>query len=206
MRRKKISLRSHPKRVIRKNRNGIDEDVTGLICSYIFLLASCLLLVEVLDNFKVNVIDINTTYKVVFLPVIFFLTNVVTKKFGFRVATISIVISTIASFLFSSFLNVILLSKINIFLTIGDVIGFMVAMFINLSIYYYLLINTKMSFIPVILTYIFSLLINNLTSMLFKYNMIYSTYFWQEYVLLILIQFIVILPIAIIDREIKRGI
>lgn len=206
MRRKKISLRSHPKRVIRTNRDGINEDVTGLICAYIFLLASCILLVEVFDNFKVDLIDINTTYKVVFLPFIFFLVNVITKKFGFRIATISIVVSTIASFLFSSCLNVILLSKVNIFLTIGDVVGFMVAMFINLSIYYYLLINTKMSFFPILLTYIFSLLINNLTSMLFKYNMIYSTYFWQEYVLLILVQFILILPLTVIDREIKRGI
>lgn len=205
-RRKKISLNAHPKRVIKKNNSGEDIDVTGLICAYIFLLSSCLLLVQVLDNFKVTIVDIDTTYKIIALPVVFFITNVITKKFGFKIATQSIIIATSAGFIISSLFNILFLNRIDIFITFGDLIGFLVAMFINLSIYYYLLINTKMTTFPIILTYTFSLLINNLTSMLFKYNMIYSSYFWQEYLLLIILQLILILPLSIMDKEVKRGI
>lgn len=208
MKRKKITLNSHPRKVIKKTENEkmMEKDLKQLIYAYIFLLASCLLLTGVLDNFKINIIDMNATYKTLALPVIFFIANIITKKFGFKVATKAIVISTLTSFIFSGILNLILLNKVNLFVTFKDVIGYMVAMFINLSIYYYLLINTKMSFIPVTLTYLFSLLINNLTSMLFKYNMIYSDYFWQEYFLLIIVQLTIVLPLAVIDKEIERGI
>ena len=203
---KKITLLAHPKRVIKKNKDGLEEDITGLICAYIFLLSSFLLLVQVLDNFKFTIVDMDTTYKVILLPIVFFIVNVITKKFGFKIATKAIVISALAGYLISLIFNIPIANKINIFITFGDLLGFIVSMFINLSIYYYLLINTKMTTIPIILTYTFSLLINNLTSMLFKYNMIYSSYFWQEYLLLIMIQLVIIIPLSLIDNEVKRGI
>lgn len=205
-RRKKISLVSHPKRVIKDNKKIVDKDIVELMGAYIFLLASCLLLVQILDNFKVTILYVDTTYKMLMFPVLFFITNAITKKFGFRSATKSIVIATFAGFIFSAFLNILLLNKIDVFITLGDLIGFLVAMFINLSIYYYLLINTKMTVFPIIATYTFSLLINNLTSMLFKYNMIYSEFFWQEYLILIIVQLILVLPLSVIDNKIKRGI
>ena len=77
----------------------------------------------------------------------------------------------------------------------------MVSQMINLSIYYYLLMNTEGNKLTSLATYIFVMLVDNLVSMLFASRMIMVESFWRTYFVTILIQTIISIILIHFDER-----
>ena len=72
---------------------------------------------------------------------------------------------------------------------------------INLTIYYYLYMNTNNNKIPILATYIFAMLVDNLISMLFISRMIMVEAFWRTYFVTILIEAIISIILINFDEK-----
>ena len=87
----------------------------------------------------------------------------------------------------------------------GELCGYVVSHFVNLTIYMFLLNNTKSPVILVLLNYMFSLIVYYMFYTLIYLNMIVLDSFWKGYFITLAMQFVLCIPIAIYDKSIKRG-
>ena len=72
---------------------------------------------------------------------------------------------------------------------------------INLTIYYYLYMNTDGNKLAILATYIFAMLVDNLISMLFISRMTMVDAFWRTYFVTILIETIISIILINFDEK-----
>ena len=72
---------------------------------------------------------------------------------------------------------------------------------INLTIYYYLYMNTVGNKLSILATYIFAMLVDNLISMLFISRMTMVDAFWRTYFVTILIETIISIILINFDEK-----
>ena len=72
---------------------------------------------------------------------------------------------------------------------------------INLTIYYYLYMNTDGNKLAILATYIFAMLIDNLISMLFISRMTMVDAFWRTYFVTILVEAIISIILINFDEK-----
>ena len=84
----------------------------------------------------------------------------------------------------------------------GEVFGYLASQMINLTIYYYLYMNTNGNKLPILATYVFAMLVDNLISMLFISRMTMVDAFWRTYFVTIFIE--VIISIILIHYDEKK--
>ena len=87
----------------------------------------------------------------------------------------------------------------------GEFFGYVVSQFINLTISNFLLNNTTSPTILVFLTYLFCIIVFILIYTLVNLNRMTLDYYWTKYFVTIGIDFIICVPITIIDKSIKKG-
>ena len=87
----------------------------------------------------------------------------------------------------------------------GEFCGYIISQFVNLTIYNFLLNNTKSPILLVYLNYVFSLVVFHMFYTLIYLNMIILDDFWLKYTITLVIQSVICIPITIIDKRIKRG-
>ena len=88
---------------------------------------------------------------------------------------------------------------------LGDFFGYVVSQIVNLTIYVFLLNNTRSPYALVYLNYLFSLVIYYMIyTLMYLYQVIQDGY-WNKYFITIGIEILICLPIAYIDKQIKRG-
>lgn len=173
---------------------------------YILLLSTVVILVESLKNYTFGIGEVDLTYSLFLLPVIYFLTNYITKKKGYKSSVLGISISGIAMVLFVVILNFITGRGFDFSNVVGDFCGYMVSQFVNLTIYQFLLDNTKSNFILIFLTYMFSLIIYYLFYSLFYLNILVVETYWIGYFTTLLLQCLICFILSYMDIQIKRGI
>ena len=83
----------------------------------------------------------------------------------------------------------------------GEVFGYLASQMINLTIYYYLYMNTDGNKLAILATYIFAMLIDNLISMLFISRMTMVDAFWRTYFVTILIETIISIILINFDEK-----
>lgn len=173
---------------------------------YIFLLATITILLESLKTYTFNIKEINLTYSLLFLPLIYLIANYINKKYNYQKALIGITVSALAFVAFSWIMSFALGKELQLSNISGEFLGYVVSQLINLIIYTFLLNNTKQPTILIFLTYLFSLIVYYLLYTLIYLNMIVTDSFWTGYFITLGIQFIICIPLAIIDKKIPRGI
>ncbi len=196
----KTSDTNDRKKTVKKNEEYEDNWI------YILLLSAVVILGQSLKSYMFSIDTIELTYSLFLLPIIYFLTNYITKKKGYRRALMGISVSGIAMVVFVAVMNFATGRGFDFYNVIGDFCGYMVSQFVNLTIYQFLLDNIKPNFILIFLTYIFALIVNYLFYSLIYMNTLVSDTYWVAYFSTLILQSIVCFVLTYIDMQIKRGI
>ena len=88
----------------------------------------------------------------------------------------------------------------------GHFAGYVISQFVNLTIYYFLIQNTKAPLFLIFLTYMFSLIVFYMFYTLIFLQMIVIEGYWKGYFITLAIQAVISIVLAMIDsKTIKRG-
>lgn len=172
---------------------------------YILLLTTLVILLESLKSYMFKISDVYLTYSIFLLPLVYFLANYITKKYDYKKTVVAISVSGVMSVGFVAVMAFALGKQLMLSSLSGQFCGYVISQFVNLIIYSFLLNNTNSPGILVFLTYLFSLIIYYMFYTLIYLNMIILDNFWAGYLLTLAIQFVICIPITIIDKKVKRG-
>jgi len=172
---------------------------------YILLETTLVILIESLKTYSFRILDVYLTYSIFLLPLVYFITNYITKKYDYKKAIAAISISGVMSVCFPLVMGFALGKTVPLSSLTGEFCAYVSSQFVNLTTYTFLLNNTKKRGILIFLTYIFSLIVYYMFYTLIHLNMIILDNFWKGYLLTLIIQFFITLPIAAFDIIIKRG-
>ncbi len=188
-----------------KRKKKKEEAIYDDCWMYILLLTTLVILLESLKSYMFRISDVYLTYAVFLLPLVYFLANYITKKYDYRKTVAAIAISGVMSVCFVAVMSFALGKQLMLSSLSGQFCGYVISQFVNLTIYTFLLNNTRCPGIHIFLTYLFSLIIYYMFYTLIYLNMIILDNFWEGYMLTLAIQVVVCIPLAILDKNIKRG-
>ena len=181
------------KRVVKK------EEIGSWV--YILLLTSVTILGWVLGKFDFSIGKTTLTIAVFAYPFRYFIANIITKKYGYKEAMNGISYSACLLLLFAIVASLFGQHDVDYVPLTGELFGYMLSQMINLSIYYYLLINTKNDKITYLGSYIAAMLVDTLVSMLFASRLVVLASFWRTYFVTILIQAIISIFLIYFDDK-----
>lgn len=169
------------------------------------LTVTCLLLTS-LKAYQFTLFDQTLTFSVLILPIVIFISNYITKKEGFKNSLYSVIISSLMVVAFLLLIENLTNQKANVLEIFGYSLSCFVSLFINLSIYYYILINMSYKSIMIGLNYMFTIVLNSFIHLLFFNELALTNSFWGQFTIAIIIQFILSIILICFDRKIERGI
>lgn len=173
---------------------------------YILLLSTIVILGHALKDYSFSFDNVSLTYSIFILPVVFFITNFITKKYGYGKSIVAISFSGVALVVFSFLMSLIIGQQFNFYDICGGFCGYVVSQFVNLSIYQFIITNTNSSFILIYLTYIFAFVVFYLFYTLIYMNLLVFDNYWISYFSTLIIQGVLCFLLVFFDVNIKRGI
>ena len=177
------------------------EEVSSWI--YILLLTAVAILGWVLGKFNFNIGKASLTLAIFAYPFRYFIANIITKKYGYKETMNGISYSACLMLLFMIVASLLGQHDIDYVPVTGEVFAYLASQMINLTIYYYLYMNTDgNNKLPILATYIFAMLVDNLISMLFISRMTMVDAFWRTYFVTILIE--TMISIILINYDEKK--
>ena len=183
----------------------IKESLYNDCWMYILLLTTLAILIESLKTYTFKISGVRLTYSLFLLPFTYLIVNYITKKYDYKKAVSSIAISGVMFVCFSAIMSFAVGERLILSSISGEFCGYIVSHFISLTIYMFLLNNTKSPYILVLLNYLFALIVYYMFYTLIYLNTIILDNFWKGYFITLGIQVVLCIPIAIIDKKIKRG-
>ena len=172
---------------------------------YILLLSTIVILGESLKTYTFNLLGVNLTYVIFLLPFIFMVTNYITKKYGFKRTLTAIIISSISLIAFVLLMNFAIGKTFTISSISGGLAGYLVSQTINTMIYKFLLVNTNSPYLLVLLNYVFGYIVFYMLYAIVRMDLVIADTFWIGYFITLLIQTIISMVLASIDKKIKVG-
>ncbi len=182
------------KRIIKKK-----EEVDVWV--YVLLLTSVTILGWVLGKFDFSIGKASLTIAIFAYPFRYFVANIITKKYGYKETMNAISYSACLLLLFIIVASLLGQRDIDYIPVTGELFGYIVSQMINLTIYFYLLMNTDENKLALLTTYIFVMLVDNLVNMLFASRMIMIDSFWRTYFVTICIQIIISIVLIYFDHK-----
>lgn len=173
---------------------------------YILLLSTLVILIESLKYYTFTIVGVSLSYSIFLLPLTYFLTNYIEKKYDYKKAISAIAISGVLFVCYSAIISFGLGQRLILSSISGEFIGYVISQLVNLTIFNFLQNNTKSPLLLIYLNYIFSLIVYYMFYTLIYLKMILLDQYWKGYFITLTIQIIICIPIAIIDKKIKRGI
>lgn len=189
------------KLITRKEEEKLYQD-----CSlYVLLLTTLVILLESLKDYTFNIAGVELTYSLIPLPLIYFIVNYIAKRFDYKKAVAAISISGVIFVCFTAMVSFGLGEKPILSSISGEFCGYVVSQFAGLTIYLYIINNTKSPIILIYLNYIFALLVFYLFYSIIYLDLVMYDEYWTGYFITIGIQALVCIPISIMDYKLKRG-
>lgn len=173
---------------------------------YILLLSTLVILTESIKTFNFNLFNVEITYAIFSIPIIYAITNYITKKYGFRRTLTGIIVSAISVVLFVIIMNFAIGRTIEFGSLIGGLLGYLISQIANTMIYKFLLVNTNSPYILVLLNYIFGYIVFYMIYTIIHLDMIILDTFWISYFVVLVIQSIMSIGLALLDKKILVGI
>lgn len=173
---------------------------------YILLLTTLVILTESLKYYSFPIAGVSLSYSIFLLPFVYFITNYIDKKYDYKKAISSIAISGVLFVCYSAIISFGLGQRLILSSISGEFIGYVISQLVNLTIFNFIQNNTKSPLLLIYLNYIFSLIVYYMFYTLIYLKMILLDQYWKGYFLTLIIQIIICIPIAIVDKKIKRGI
>ena len=175
------------------------EEVSSWV--YILLLTAVAILGWVLGKFDFNIGKATLTFAIFAYPFRYFIANIITKKYGYKETMNAISYSACLMLLFMIASSLLGEHNVDYVPVTGEVFGYLASQMINLTIYYYLYMNTDGNKLTILATYIFAMLVDNLISMLFISRMTMVDAFWRTYFVTILIETIISIILINFDEK-----
>ncbi len=197
---RKVSKKYEPKK------NEILELEQESFWIYIFLLSTIVMLAHSLKDYTFSFDNITLTYSIFILPFIYFITNYITKKYGYTKSIIGISVSGVVLVLFGLIMSFVIGGNFSFYDIAGEFCGYVISQFVNLTIYQFLLVNTQENFILIFLTYIFAFVVNYLFYTLIYMDLLVLNEYWVAYFSTLLLQGIIAFLLTFFDINIKRGL
>lgn len=173
---------------------------------YILLLVTLVILLESLKNYTFLVAGVHLTYAIFLLPFVYLIVNYIAKKYDYKKAIAAIAISGVMLVCYSGISSFALGESLILSNAAGEFIGYVISQYVSLTIYLFLLNNTKAPTILIYLNYLFALIIYYMFYTLIYLKMMLLDTYWIGYFTTLGIQAIICIPISIVDHKIKRGI
>ena len=172
---------------------------------YILLLTTLTILIQSVKSYKFAFMGSNISYNVFLIPGIYFLTNYICKKYDYKKAIAGVAISGVIFVGFMVVMEFALGRGLVLSSLVGDFCGYVVSQFVNLMIYYFLLNNTRSPYLLVWINYIFSIIVYYMIYTLIYLNLVIQDGYWAKYFITIGFEVLICIPIAFVDKQIKRG-
>ena len=169
---------------------------------YILLLTAVAILGWVLGKFNFNIGKATLTFAIFAYPFRYFIANIITKKYGYKETMNGISYSACLMLLFMIASSLLGEHNVDYVPVTGEIFGYLASQMINLTIYYYLYMNTDGNKLAILATYIFAMLVDNLISMLFISRMTMVDAFWRTYFVTIMIE--AMISIILINYDTKE--
>ena len=172
---------------------------------YILLLTTLAILLESLKRYTFQVSGVRISFSIILLPIVFLLVNFIVKKYDYKKGVAAIAISAVMAVAFNATVSFALGEILILTNLTGEFCGYIVSQLVNITVYTFLLNNTKSPILLVYLNYIFSLVVFYMFYTLIYLNLIVLDNFWIKYFITLVIQSVICIPITVIDKRIKRG-
>ena len=172
---------------------------------YILLLTTLVILIESLKDYTFTIAGIDLSYSLIPLPIVYFLVDYIVKKFDYHQAIVAISVSGVIFVCFSAIVSFGLGERLILSSVSGEFCGYVISQFVNLTIYYYIINNTRESYTLVLLNYIFALIVYYFFYTIIHLDLVIYEGYWTEYFSTLTIQIIICIPMAAITRKLKRG-
>ena len=173
---------------------------------YVLLLSTIVILAQSLKDYTFSFDNVTLTYSIFILPIIYFVTNFITKKYGYSKSVVGISVSGVALVVFSFLMSFVIGQDFNFYDICGAFCGYVISQFVNLTIYQYILVNTTGSFILIYLTYLFAFVVNYLFYTLIYMNLLVFDNYWVSYFATLILQGVMCFLLVFFDVNMKRGI
>lgn len=197
--------RSVPKRYTKEQKEVLEVEQDGWWV-YVLLLSTIVILAHSLKDYTFYVENLSLTYAIFILPIVYFVTNYITKKYGYAKSVIGIAISGLLLVLFALVMSFVIGRNFSFYDISGEFCGYVVSQFVNLTIYQFLLVNTTGSFILTFLTYMFAFVVYYLFYTLLYMNLLVFDNYWVSYFSTLILQGMLCLLLTFFDVHIKRGL
>ena len=197
--------RSVPKRYTKEQKEVLEVEQDGWWV-YVLLLSTIVVLAHSLKDYTFYVENLSLTYAIFILPVVYFVTNYITKKYGYAKSVIGIAMSGLLLVLFALVMSFVIGRNFSFYDISGEFCGYVVSQFVNLTIYQFLLVNTTGSFILTFLTYMFAFVVYYLFYTLLYMNLLVFDNYWVSYFSTLILQGMLCLLLTFFDVHIKKGL
>ena len=188
-----------------KPRVEVKKEIHESFSVYLFLLSTVLICLQVMGRFHFNVGNITLDYSVLLFSTVYFITNVITKKFDFKKAIFAILVSSILMLVFVYFSKYLNAKVVDYFVVYGQTFAYIISQLLNLIIYYYLFVNTELKARWIFLTSMFSLSAYYFISLLFLNRIVITDTFWPTFFSSFILSGILAVMYAFYDSLVKRG-
>ena len=183
-----------------------EETINNDLWIYVLLLTTLLILIKAVNVFTFKILDFKLSYSLFLLPISYFLINYIAKKYDYKKAVASICISSVILVGLITSIAFIISSKLLLNTIVGEFFSFVVSAFINLTIYIFLLNNTKQPFILLLFNYIFTLMVYYMIYTFIYINFLSFINYWNNYFMTLGIQTGLCIILCVVDKQIKRGL
>lgn len=173
---------------------------------YVLLLSTIVILAQSLKDYTFSFDNVSLTYALFLLPVIYFVTNYITKKYGYTKSIIGISVSGVVLVLFSFIMSFVTGKDFSFYDICGGFCAYVVSQLVNLTIYQYLLVNTSGSFLLIYLTYLFAFVVHYLFYTLIYMDLLVFDNYWISYFSTLILQGMLTFLLVFFDVNLKRGI
>ena len=172
---------------------------------YILLLTTLTILLESIKTYEFNIMGVGVSYATLGIPFTYFIVNYIYKKYDYKKAIAAISISGVITICFMAMMSFALGKNLILSNLTGEFCGYIVSQFVNLTIYAFILNNTRGLYPLILVNYIFSVTaFCMLYTLIYLSKVIYESY-WISYFLTIGIDTAICIVLAYIDSKIKRG-
>ncbi len=180
-------------------RNKQEEKIESWV--YVLLLSAMAIFTWVLGNFDFPFGKVTLTVAILFYPFLYFISNIITKKYGVKETMMAIAYSTLMLLLFAVGMMFLTGQEIDYIPLTGELFGYLMGQFINLAIYYYLYMNTLLNKFILFLNYVFVLLVHHFIAMIFASRMVLLNDFWRGLLAIVLIEAIIVIGLVFFDTK-----
>lgn len=189
-----------------KKKEKQKQQISNEVFMFSMLLAVICILKTALNSYTFNIFNSSISFSIFLVPIIIYISNYITKKYGFKNSLYSIVISTLMVIAFIILIYDLSNQPIVFSNLVYNFISYFVSLFINLATYYYILTNMEEKPIIIGLNYMFAVVLNLFFTIFLLSGLVMTENMWNTFTISIIIDFIICILFVFLDKRVKRGV